>query len=65
MCGGRRGPRATGRQQDSSQRFRNQDIAAQLKLSVRTVESHISNALRKTGAISRKELTEIARTFHT
>ncbi|MDQ4503864.1 LuxR C-terminal-related transcriptional regulator [Sinomonas sp. ASV322] len=45
--------------------FGNQDIAAQLKLSVRTVESHISNALRKTGAISREELTEITRNLHT
>ncbi len=39
----------------------NQDIAAQLGLSVRTVESHISNGLRKTGASTRQQLAEMAR----
>jgi DNA-binding CsgD family transcriptional regulator len=39
----------------------NQDIAAQLGLSVRTVESHISNGLRKAGASTRQQLAEMAR----
>ncbi|WP_138445207.1 LuxR C-terminal-related transcriptional regulator [Sinomonas susongensis] len=39
----------------------NQEIADQLGLSIRTVESHISNALRKTNAASRKALFELVR----
>ncbi|WP_422935408.1 LuxR C-terminal-related transcriptional regulator [Sinomonas sp. P47F7] len=39
----------------------NQDIAALLKLSIRTVESHISNGLRKTGTATRQQLAEVAR----
>lgn len=39
----------------------NQEIATQLGLSVRTVESHISNALRKTNAITRKALFDLVR----
>ncbi|WP_334172739.1 helix-turn-helix transcriptional regulator [Sinomonas sp.] len=39
----------------------NQEIADQFGLSVRTVESHISNALRKTNAASRKALFELVR----
>ncbi len=34
----------------------NRDIASRLKVSVRTVESHIYNAMAKTGAMSREEL---------
>ncbi|MDR8407948.1 helix-turn-helix transcriptional regulator [Nonomuraea sp. 3-1Str] len=34
----------------------NQEIAAELFLSRRTVESHVSSALRKLGLPSRKEL---------
>jgi DNA-binding CsgD family transcriptional regulator len=41
----------------------NQEIASQLGLSVRTVESHISNALRKTNAVTRKALFELVRTW--
>ena len=39
----------------------NQEIAAQLGLSVRTVESHISNALRKTQTPTRNALFELVR----
>ncbi|KHL03026.1 hypothetical protein LK10_10595 [Sinomonas humi] len=39
----------------------NQEIADQFGLSIRTVESHISNALRKTNAASRKALFELVR----
>ncbi|WP_249336161.1 LuxR C-terminal-related transcriptional regulator [Sinomonas gamaensis] len=41
----------------------NQEIASQLGLSVRTVESHISNALRKTNAVTRKALFELVRNW--
>ncbi|WP_422934942.1 LuxR C-terminal-related transcriptional regulator [Sinomonas sp. P47F7] len=39
----------------------NQEIAEQFGLSVRTVESHVSNALRKTGATTRGALFELVR----
>lgn len=39
----------------------NQEIAAKLGLSVRTVESHVSNALRKTQTTSRNALFELVR----
>jgi DNA-binding CsgD family transcriptional regulator len=39
----------------------NQDIASRLGLSIRTVENHISNALRKTGTTTRKALFEHVR----
>ena len=39
----------------------NQEIATQLGVSVRTVESHISNALRKTNAMTRKALFDLVR----
>ena len=35
----------------------NQDIAARLRLSDKTVKNHISHILRKTGTTSRLELT--------
>jgi DNA-binding NarL/FixJ family response regulator len=38
----------------------NQEIAAELFLSRRTVESHVFSALRKLGLLSRKELREPA-----
>lgn len=38
----------------------NRDIATRLNVSVRTVESHIYNAMAKTGAASREELATIA-----
>jgi DNA-binding NarL/FixJ family response regulator len=37
--------------------LRNQDIAARLRLSDKTVKNHISHILRKTGTSSRLELT--------
>ncbi|MFJ4028694.1 LuxR C-terminal-related transcriptional regulator [Paenarthrobacter sp. NPDC089989] len=37
----------------------NQDIAEQLGISIRTVESHISNALRKTDSTTRKQLADL------
>ncbi|WUE12939.1 helix-turn-helix transcriptional regulator [Nonomuraea sp. NBC_00507] len=37
----------------------NQEIATELFLSRRTVESHISSALRKLGYLSRKELAAL------
>lgn len=37
----------------------NSDIAARLHISVRTVENHISNALRKTGLLTRSDLGEL------
>lgn len=39
----------------------NQEIAVQLGLSVRTVESHISNALRKTHTLTRNALHDLVR----
>ena len=39
----------------------NLEIAEQFGLSIRTVESHISNALRKTGAPTRRALFELVR----
>jgi DNA-binding CsgD family transcriptional regulator len=39
----------------------NVEIAEQLGISARTVENHISNALRKTGATSRNRLFILAR----
>ncbi|OFI36851.1 hypothetical protein BIU82_12365 [Arthrobacter sp. SW1] len=39
----------------------NPDIAERLRLSPRTVENHIANALRKTGASDRSELNELVR----
>ncbi|MDQ4501381.1 LuxR C-terminal-related transcriptional regulator [Sinomonas sp. ASV322] len=39
----------------------NQEIAEQLGLSIRTVESHISNALRKTNTTTRRALYEVVR----
>lgn len=39
----------------------NQDIAEQFGISVRTVESHISNALRKTDTTTRKQLADLIR----
>lgn len=39
----------------------NQEIAAQLGLSVRTVESHVSNALRKTQTTTRNALFQLVR----
>ncbi|MCH6472183.1 LuxR C-terminal-related transcriptional regulator [Sinomonas terrae] len=39
----------------------NQEIADQFGLSIRTVESHISNALRKTNAASRRALFDLVR----
>ncbi|MFJ4209285.1 LuxR C-terminal-related transcriptional regulator [Paenarthrobacter sp. NPDC089675] len=37
----------------------NQDIAEQFGISIRTVESHISNALRKTDTTTRKQLADL------
>ncbi|MFI2564627.1 LuxR C-terminal-related transcriptional regulator [Paenarthrobacter sp. NPDC018779] len=37
----------------------NQDIAEHLGISIRTVESHISNALRKTDSTTRKQLADL------
>ena len=37
--------------------LRNQEIAARLRLSDKTVKNHISHILRKTGTTSRIELT--------
>jgi DNA-binding NarL/FixJ family response regulator len=37
--------------------LRNQEIAAKLRLSDKTVKNHISHILRKTGTSSRLELT--------
>ncbi|SDX02378.1 regulatory protein, luxR family [Arthrobacter sp. cf158] len=39
----------------------NQDIAEQFGISIRTVESHISNALRKTDTTTRKQLADLIR----
>jgi DNA-binding NarL/FixJ family response regulator len=39
----------------------NAEIATQLNISVRTVEHHVSNAMRKAGARSRQELGERVR----
>ncbi|NUP73086.1 MAG: AAA family ATPase [Sinomonas sp.] len=39
----------------------NQEIASQFGLSIRTVESHISNALRKTNTTTRRALFELVR----
>jgi predicted ATPase/DNA-binding CsgD family transcriptional regulator len=41
-------------------RLANPEIAARLHISVRTVESHVSALLRKTGLASRPELVELA-----
>lgn len=41
----------------------NPDIAERLRLSPRTVENHIANALRKTGAADRGELNELVRSL--
>ena len=40
--------------------FSNPEIAAELNLSSRTVQSHVANALEKTGARSRTHLAVIA-----
>jgi DNA-binding CsgD family transcriptional regulator len=42
----------------------NRDIADRLTLSVRTVESHIYNAMAKTGATSREDLAELLGQSH-
>lgn len=39
----------------------NQDIAEEFGISIRTVESHISNALRKTDTTTRKQLADLIR----
>jgi DNA-binding NarL/FixJ family response regulator len=39
----------------------NKEIAAALRLSIRTVEKHVENLLRKTGARSRTELAVTSR----
>jgi DNA-binding NarL/FixJ family response regulator len=39
--------------------LRDKDIADELRLSVRTVESHLATAYRKLGISSRRELVEI------
>ena len=42
--------------------YSNQDIAEQFGISIRTVESHVSNALRKTDTTTRKQLADLIRT---
>jgi predicted ATPase/DNA-binding CsgD family transcriptional regulator len=42
------------------QRLTNAEIGARLYISVRTVESHVSSLLRRTGAADRRELADLA-----
>ena len=41
-------------------RLTNAEIARQLHISIRTVESHVSSLLRKLGALDRRELADLA-----
>jgi DNA-binding CsgD family transcriptional regulator len=42
-----------------AQRLTNPEVAERLYLSPRTVETHVSNLLAKTGAASRSDLAEL------